>query len=114
MHARARTLTTDADHNPTHRGKPRKSSDIRQQDRTGRGLTNERKYPCVVELAVTGEGLDIALSRRIMNFHKSRHIHPRHGRTIMRQEQIYYRWCFPDLAAAHGFVEQFGGAFYKP
>jgi len=54
------------------------------------------------------------LSRRIMNFHKSRHIHPRHGRTIIKQEQIYYRWCFPDLAAAHDFVEQFGGGFYKP
>jgi hypothetical protein len=114
MLARARTLTTDADHNPMHRGKHRKSSDIRQQDRTGRGLTNEKKYPYVVELAVTGEGLDIALSRRIMNFHKSRHIHPRHGRTIIKQEQIYYRWCFPDLAAAHDFVEQFGGGFYKP
>ena len=97
-----------------HRGKHRKSRDIRQQHRTGKGLRNERKYPYVVELAVTGEGLDIALSRRIIDFHKSRHIHPRHGRTIIRQEKIYYRWCFPDLAAARAFVEQFDGAFYKP
>jgi hypothetical protein len=97
-----------------HRGKHRKSRDVRQQDRTGKGLTNERKYPYVVELAVTGEGLDIALSRRIVDFHKSRPIHPRHGRTIIRQEQIYYRWCFPDLAAAHAFVERFGGSLYEP
>jgi hypothetical protein len=111
MHGRARPLTTGADHKSAHRGKNRKS---RQQDRTGRGLTNERAYPNVVELAVTVDALDIALSRRIIHFHKSRHIQPRHGRTIMREGQIYYRWCFPDLAAAQAFVEQFGGAFYKP
>jgi hypothetical protein len=53
------------------------------------------------------------LSRRIMELHKSRHIQPRHGRTIFRQGQTYYRWCFSDLATARGFLEQFGGAFYK-
>jgi hypothetical protein len=80
---------------------------------TGSALTNERKFPNIVELAVVGDGLDVSLSRRIMELHKSRHIQPRHGRTIFRQGQTYYRWCFSDLATARGFLEQFGGAFYK-
>src|SRR5262249_1462164 len=114
MYARARPLNRGADHKSAHRGKHRKSRDIGQQDRTGRALANEREYPNIVELAVTAEGLDIALSRQIMHFHRSRYIQTRHGRTITREGQIYYRWCFRDLAAAQGFVEQFGGAFYKP
>jgi len=114
MHARARPLTTSAGHKSAHRGKQRKTSGIHQQNRTGRGLTYERKYPNVIELAVTAEGLDIALSRHIMHFHKSRHIQPRHGRTIIREGQFYYRWCFADLAAAQAFVEQFGGCPASP
>ena len=114
MHARARPVTASTGHKSAHRGKHRKSHHIGHQDRTGRGLTNERVYPNVVELAVTVDGLDIALSRRIMDFHKSRHIQLRHGRTIMREGQLYYRWCFRDLAAAQAFVELFGGAPYQP
>ena len=41
--------------------------------------TNERKYPHIVELAVGEDGLDVGLGRRIMAFHNSRHIKPRHG-----------------------------------
>ena len=40
-------------------------------DRTGKALHNERSYPHVVELAVAAEGLDVTLSRRIMDFHKT-------------------------------------------
>jgi len=77
-------------------------------------LTNERKYPHVIQLGVAAdEGLDVSLNRQIMGFHKSRHIQPRHGRTIVRQGKIHYRWCFSDLATARAFLEQFGGAFYK-
>jgi hypothetical protein len=54
--------------------------------------------------------LDVALGRRIIEFHNSRHIQPRHGRRIVRQGQIYYRWCFSDLASARAFIEEFGGA----
>ena len=72
---------------------------------------NESKYPNVVELAVDGDGLDVTLGSRIINFHKSRHIQPHHGRTIIRQQQIFYRWCFSDLATARAFIDQFGGKF---
>jgi len=76
-----------------------------------KAAANESKYPNIVELAVGGNGLDVTLGRRIINFHKSRHIQPRHGRTINRQKQIFYRWCFSDLATARDFIEQFGGEF---
>ena len=79
-------------------------------DLGGKGLTNERRYPFVVELGVTADGLDVELSRRIINFHKSLHIEPRFGRRIIRDEQNYYRWCFSDSATAQAFIEQFGGA----
>ena len=76
-----------------------------------KAAANESKYPNIVELAVGGNGLDVILGRRIINFHKSRHIQPHHGRTINRQKQIFYRWCFSDLATARDFIEQFGGEF---
>jgi hypothetical protein len=78
---------------------------------SGKAAANERKYPYIIELVVAGKGLDIALSRRIMDFHKTRHIKPRHGRsTILRREgETYYRWCFSDLQTARSFAEQFGG-----
>jgi hypothetical protein len=84
-----------------------------QFDRGGKGLTNERRYPYIVELAVTADGLDVELSRRIINFHKSLHIEPRFGRRIPRDEQNYYRWCFFDLATARAFIEQFGGTIIQ-
>jgi hypothetical protein len=60
--------------------------------------------------AIAREQLDIALSRQIMEFHKSRHLQLRHGRTISKYGDTYYRWCFADLITALAFVEQFGGA----
>ena len=76
-----------------------------------KAAAHESKYPNIVELAVSFDGLDVTLGRRIINFHKSRHIQPHHGRTIIRQHQIFYRWCFSDLATARDFIEQFGGEF---
>ena len=76
-----------------------------------KAVANESKYPNVVELVAAAGGLDVTLGRRIINFHKSRHITPRHGRTIIRQQQIFYRWCFSGLATARAFIEQFGGEF---
>jgi hypothetical protein len=89
------------------------SPDMRQWDRIGKALANERKYAYVVELVVSGEALDVALSRRIVEFHKSRRIQPRHGRTTPGKDRTYFRWCFSDLTTARAFVEQFGGAFRK-
>ena len=76
-----------------------------------KAVVNESKYPNIVQLGVPADGLDVTLTRRIINFHKSRHIQPRHGRTIITQQQIFYRWCFSDLATARDFIDQFGGDF---
>jgi hypothetical protein len=81
---------------------------------SGKSLANERKYPNIVELAVPEDGLEIELSRQIMEFHKSRRIQPRHGRWITKNNHTRCRWCFADLATAREFLEQFGGALYKP
>jgi hypothetical protein len=82
-------------------------------DRAGKAAANERKYPFIVEVPVAANGLDVELNRQIVAFHKSRGIPPRFGRTVWRNEQRCYRWCFSDLETARAFVEQFGGAFYK-
>jgi hypothetical protein len=80
------------------------------QPGSGKAVANEKKYPNIVELAVPDCGLEIQLSRRIMEFHKSRHIQPRHGRWITKDNQTYCRWCFTDLGTACDFIEHFGGA----
>jgi hypothetical protein len=77
-------------------------------------VTNERKYPHIVELAVGEKGLDVGLGRRIIDFHKTRHIKPHHGRIILRERGTFYRWCFSNLATAHAFMEQFGGEVTQP
>jgi hypothetical protein len=33
------------------------------------------------------------------------------GRPMPENQQIFYRWCFSDLATARDFIEQFGGEF---
>jgi hypothetical protein len=82
---------------------------------SGKAAANEQEYPFIVELAAATKGLDVALSRRIIDFHKTRHIQPRHGRsTFPRGEgQTYYRWCFFDLETARSFVEKFGGTIIQ-
>ena len=80
---------------------------------SGKTLANEKKYPNIVERAVPDGGLDIQLSRRIMEFHISRHIQPRHGRWISKDNHTYCRWCFADLGTACDFIEQFGGSLYE-
>ena len=77
-------------------------------------VTNEIKYPYVVELAVVGDELDVELSQRIMQFHKSRHIQLRYGRRInTKRGKTHYRWRFSDLMIARSFAEQFGGDLAK-
>jgi hypothetical protein len=82
------------------------------QPRSGKAVRNERKYPHIVELAVDTNELDIQMSRRIIDFHKLRHIETRHGRRVVKESQIYYRWCFSDLAVACDFAERFGGELF--
>src|SRR5262249_16091770 len=71
----------------------------------------ERTHASVVDMPVAGVGVDVGLRRQIMNFHKSRQLQLRHGRTNSRGSVTHYRWCFADSTTAHAFVEQFGGAF---
>jgi len=63
--------------------------------RFNKALVNENKHPHVVELAVVTDGMDVELSRQIVRFHKSRHIQPRHGRTIVRLRGIFIGGVFP-------------------
>jgi hypothetical protein len=80
-----------------------------------KAMTNEINHPYVVEVAVDKDGLDVDLSRRIMQFHKSRHIQLRYGRIIITgRGKVHYRWCFSDLLIARDFAEQFNGEFCKP
>jgi hypothetical protein len=83
--------------------------------RITKAVRNENKHPYVVELAVVSDGLDVELSRKILQFHKSRHIQPQYGRRITAgRGKLCYRWCFSDLSIARAFVEQFGAEFWKP
>jgi len=90
-------------------------NDDMRQFPSDKASANERKYPYVIELAVAAKGLDLGLSRRIVRFHKTRHIQLRHGRsTIPKGEgEAYYRWCFSDLGTVRSFVEQFGGTIIQ-
>jgi hypothetical protein len=81
--------------------------------RAGKTAANEAKYPYIVEVPIAANGLNVELNRQIVGFHKLHHTTLRFGRTALRDGQIYYRWCFFDLATARAFAEQFGGAFYK-
>jgi hypothetical protein len=71
--------------------------------------SQEKKYPYIVELFVADDKLDVEVNRRMMDFHRSRKIPARYGLTIIREGQIYYRWCFSDLETTHAFMEQFDG-----
>jgi hypothetical protein len=82
-------------------------------DRVGKAAVNESKYPFIIEMLVAANGLDVELNNQIVGFHRSRRIPPKFGRSIFRNGQSYYHWCFSELDTARAFVEQFGGAFYK-
>ena len=48
--------------------------DMVRQPPSGKAVANESKYPYIVELVVAGDKLDVELSRRMMDFHRSRKI----------------------------------------
>jgi len=79
----------------------------------GKAIANELKYSFIIAVPVAANGLDVELNNQIVGFHKSRRIPPKFGRSMFRDGQSYYRWCFADLDTARAFVEQFGGVFYK-
>jgi hypothetical protein len=62
--------------------------------RTGRALTNEIKYPYIVELPVALKELDAELSRQIIAFHTSRNIRAWHGRQIAKENKVLFSMVF--------------------
>jgi len=58
------------------------------QPHSGKALTNESKYPYIVELAVEASELDAELSRQIIGFHKSRQIELQHGRIMLGRPNL--------------------------
>jgi hypothetical protein len=72
------------------------------------GLTNERGFPYLIELALPPEGFRSILLE-IDAFHRERHIPVRRGRSRHEVKQFYVRFCFQDAAAADAFRNRFGG-----
>jgi hypothetical protein len=57
-----------------------------RQPLSGKAVANEQKYPHIVELVVADDELDVEVSRRMMDFHRSRKIQARYGRRIIREK----------------------------
>ena len=72
------------------------------------GLTNERDFPHLVELAVPPGGFR-SVFLEIDTFHRDRRIPVRRGRSRHEADQFYIRFCFPDTATADAFRNRFGG-----
>jgi hypothetical protein len=73
------------------------------------GLTNERDFPHLVELALLPGGFR-SIFLEVDAFHRERRIPVRRDRS--RHEvitQFYIRFCFPDTATADAFRNRFGG-----
>jgi hypothetical protein len=85
-----------------------------RQPLSGKAIANESRYPYIVELVVADDELNVEVSRRMMNFHRSRKIQARYGRRIVREGQVYFRWCFSDLETARAFMKQFDGEVLQP
>src|SRR5262249_9074268 len=66
------------------------------------GLTCEREFPHLVELALTTGGFR-SVFVEIDSFPRDRRIPVRRGRSRHEAEQSYIRFCFPDAATADAF-----------
>jgi len=72
------------------------------------GLTNERDFPHLVELALPlGPFRSVFLEIDV--FHRERRIPVRRGRSRHEVKQVYIRFCFRDTATADAFRNRFGG-----
>jgi len=72
------------------------------------GLTNERDFPHLVELAVPPGGFRSAFLE-FDAFHRERRIPVRRGRSRHEVKQVYFRFCFSDTATADAFRNRFWG-----
>jgi hypothetical protein len=70
------------------------------------GLSNERDFPHLVELALPPKGLR-AISLDIDTFHRHNRIPARRGRSQHDIGQPRIRFCFPDAAIADAFRDRF-------
>jgi hypothetical protein len=72
------------------------------------GLSNERDFPHLVELARPPGGFR-SVFLDFDAFHRERRIPVRRGRSRHEAEQSHIRFCFPDTATADAFRDRFGG-----
>lgn len=72
------------------------------------GLSNERDFPHLVELALPPRGFR-SVFLDFDAFHRERRIPVRRGRSRHEAEQSSLRFCFPDAATADAFRNRFGG-----
>jgi hypothetical protein len=72
------------------------------------GLTNERDFPHLVELAFPPGGFR-SVFLEIDAFHRDRRIPVRRGRSRHEAEQFRIRFCFSETATADAFRNRFGG-----
>src|SRR6516165_9021471 len=72
------------------------------------GLTNERDFPYLIELALPPGGFR-SVFQEIDAFHRERRIPVRRGRSRYEVKPFYIRFCFPDAATADAFRDRFGG-----
>ena len=75
----------------------------------GKSIVTERRFPHIVEIAIPERGLDPQTSRSILDFHRSRKIRVRFGRSTKN----VCRWCFSNTVTAEDFKEQFGGRYKR-
>jgi hypothetical protein len=78
----------------------------RKQEITG--LSNERDFPHLVELALPPVGFR-SVFLEFDAFHRQRRIPVRRGRSRHDAEQSHIRFCFPDASTADAFRDRFGG-----
>ena len=74
--------------------------DMVRQPLSRKAVATEQKYPYIVELLVVDDELDVEVSRRMMDFHRSRKIQARYGRRIVREAKsifggVFLIWTWP-------------------
>ena len=79
-------------------------------DRRATARRAEHEFPHIVELAMPRGGLDASLSRKVAQFHSTRDIPLRFGRTRLQHGQLFCRYCFSDPRLAETFRVQFASA----
>jgi hypothetical protein len=64
-------------------------------DRAGKAYANERKYPFIVEVPVAANGLDVELSRHIVDFTSRAAPHPDFDAQYFARDKVTTVGAFP-------------------